>query len=73
MVKQREQHRIQVDQERIAKEIAQEPLAIEKFLHKMMNHPWLVVRLFFKAIYGVWVVVMAIAMFLAWLIGVVVA
>jgi hypothetical protein len=73
MVQQREQERKKENQDRIAKELAQEPLAIEKFLHRMMNHPWLLVSLFFKGIYGIWVVVMAIAMFIAWLIGIVVA
>ncbi|MDM1372112.1 MAG: hypothetical protein ACRCVU_04120 [Flavobacterium sp.] len=73
MVKQREQVRIEVERERVVKALAEEPSAIEKFLQRMTNHKWLVVRLFFKLIYGVWMVVMAIGMFLAWLIGMIVA
>lgn len=73
VIKQREQRRMQVEQQRIAQKIAQKPSAFDKFLHKMMNHRLLVVQWFFKGIYGIWVVVMAITMFLAWLIGMIVA
>ncbi|MGL4581502.1 MAG: zinc finger domain-containing protein [Flavobacterium sp.] len=73
MIKQREQVRIKAERERVAKALAEEPNEIEKFLLKMTKHSWLVVRLFFKVIYGVCFAVMAIAMFLAWLIGMIVA
>lgn len=73
VIRQREQVLKAAERERIAKVLAEEPNLIEKFLLKMTKHPWLVVRLFFKVIYGVWFAVMAIAMFLAWLIGMIVA
>lgn len=73
MVRQREQVRKEAERERIAKALAEEPHFIEKFLLRMTKHPWLGVRLFFKIVYGVWFAVMTIAMFLAWLIGMIVA
>lgn len=73
VVKQRELVRKEANRERIATALAEEPNLIEKFLLKMTKHSWLVVRLFFKMIYGVWFALMGIAMFLAWLIGMIVA
>ncbi|MVX37172.1 hypothetical protein [Myroides sp. LoEW2-1] len=73
IVKQREERRKDDERDRIAKALAEEPSAIEKFLLKMTKHPWFVIRVFFKLIYGIWFVVMAIAMLLAWLIGMIVA
>ena len=73
MVQQREEERKHLERERIAKALAEEPSAIEKFLLRMTKHPWLLVRLFIKLVYGVWFTVMAVTMFIAWLIGMIVA
>ncbi|MEC4113774.1 zinc ribbon domain-containing protein [Myroides pelagicus] len=72
-VQQREEKRLDQERERVAKALAEKPSAIEQFLIKMTKHRWILVRLFFKLIYGIWFTVMAIAMFIAWLIGLIVA
>lgn len=73
MIQQREEERKELAQKRIEKALEIQPSKVELFLVKMTNHPWLVIRVFFKLIYGIWFVVMAIAMFLAWLISLIIA
>lgn len=69
MVREREIVRHTIEKKRIEDDLAKPPSKTDAFLRKMMNHPWLVVRLFFKLVYGIWFVLMAVTMFLAWVIG----
>lgn len=73
LVKRREQERQDFIKEKERIEILKGPSKVDRFFSAMTNHRWLLVRLVFKLIYGVWIVFMAIVMFIAWFIGVVVA
>lgn len=73
IVRQREEERNRTEKIRIEKALLDKPSKTERFVLKMMNHKWLLVRLFFQLIHVVWITVMAIAMFLAWLIGIILA
>ncbi|MHC5202870.1 hypothetical protein [Myroides sp. LJL119] len=51
----------------LAKELAKPKSNIEIFFDSMINHQWLLVRVFFKIIYGIWFAILSITMFIAWL------
>lgn len=40
------------------------------FVYKWENSPFLAVRISYKVLHSIWIVVMAIGMFLAWLIAI---
>ena len=73
IVQQRVEERNRIEKIRIEKALSEKPSKTEQFVLKMMKHKWLLVRLFFQLIHIVWITVMAITMFIAWLIGIILA
>lgn len=45
----------------------------ELFIERNLNHKFILIRLFFQLLYGIWFVVMAIGAFIAWLFAAVAA
>lgn len=73
VTRQREQKRAQEQEEKAQKALVEKPSRVEAFIQKMRNHRWFVVRALFEIVYVGWVVAMAIAAFIAWLIAAIVA
>lgn len=73
LIKKRTIERQNIEQKRLKEELEQEPSKIDMFFIKMSKHPNILIRLVFTILNAIWLAVMAIAMFIAWLMSLIVA
>ncbi|WP_010256506.1 hypothetical protein [Myroides injenensis] len=73
VIKKRTLERQHIEQKRLKEELEKEPSKIDKIFIKMSRHPNVLIRLIFTILNAIWIGVMAIAMFIAWLMSLIVA
>ena len=69
LVKRRALERAKYEEEVREKERLRAPDFGERLAEKMRTHPWLFIRVIYKIASAIYMVVMAIVMFIAWLIS----